>query len=259
MVAILNIDNAHYERLKDHATRCGAKKFITFGMEDNADVYPSQYVLHDDCCCVNAHVGPKNMTYKIGQPGLHWVMNSLAVLAAVDQVGGDLGLAGLALAEISPLPGRGQRRRIYFDEGSDVNFLLIDESYNANPASMKASLETLGATTVKGRGLKIAALGDMAELGDDADLLHASLGQYILANGIDRVYLTGEHMKALSRQLPADVLAGHYHDTDDLYQAVRSDLKHNDVIMVKGSRSTGMNRLVDDLKELDHSQYKQVG
>src|SRR3546814_13388311 len=109
--------------------------------------------------------------------GAHWVNNALAVIAAVDALGGDLAAAGLALADLKGLPGRGARRRISIGGESA---LLIDESYNANPASMAAALRVLGETPATGR--KIAVLGAMRELGPDSDAYHAGLADAVLAS-----------------------------------------------------------------------------
>lgn len=260
-IAILNSDNAHFERLSKRAKEAGIKKIISFGNNEKADVKVLRYFFHDTCSCVIADIMGKVMTYKVGMLGYHWVMNSLAVLAAVDVVGGDLGLSGLGLAELQPLVGRGRRERIYFNLVSDASFLLIDESYNANPASMKAAIETLGECESHERGRKIAVLSDMAELGEHADELHAELGITIKDTDIDELFLVGKHMKHLADYIVnqiSSINVNYFNDKDALQRALLHDIRDGDVIMVKGSNSGGMSTIVDTLKKLDLNQDKQA-
>lgn len=196
--AIINHDNPHYERLKLRAEQAGVKKIISFGSNDDADVRVVRHYFHDTCSCVIADIMGRMMSYKVGMLGYHWVMNSMAVLAAVDAVGADLGLSGLGLAELTPLVGRGRRDRIYFDIATEASFLLIDESYNANPASMNAAINTLGECENSDTGRKIAVLGDMAELGDQAYEMHMGLAVKLYDAEVDRIFLVGQHMKKLA-------------------------------------------------------------
>ncbi|MCC3861371.1 UDP-N-acetylmuramoylalanyl-D-glutamyl-2,6-diaminopimelate--D-alanyl-D-alanine ligase [Pseudemcibacter aquimaris] len=259
--AIINRDNPHFERLKKRAHKAGVENIITFGMSDDADVRSLRHYFHDTCTCIIADVMDKVMTYKVGMLGDHWVMNSLSVLAAVDAVGADLGLSGLGLAELMPLVGRGRRDRIYFDIGSDASFLLIDESYNANPASMRAAIKTLGKCENSDGGRKIAVLGDMAELGEQADELHVSLAPALGEAEIERVFVVGEHMKHLAEHLqnqyPA-IQASYFNDKNAIERALLSDLKDGDIIMIKGSNSSGMSAVVKKLKTLDLNENRQV-
>jgi len=257
-VAILNHDNCHYERLAHKAAKNGTGRIISFGSDDTAHVNILRQVFHDTCSCVIADVAGKVMTYKIGMLGHHWVLNSLAVLAAVEAVGGDLGLAGLSLAELKPLKGRGRRHQIFFDEALSMSFLLIDESYNANPASMNAAFNGMSQISLGEKGRRIAVLGDMAELGDESDVLHAGLYEGIMANKIDRVYTLGAHMKNLSNALAKDQNAGHFDCMENLETALLHDLRSGDAIMVKGSNSSNMAHIVEKLLELDTPMVKQA-
>ena len=201
------------------------------------------------------------MTYKVGMLGSHWVINSLAVLATVDAVGADLGLSGLGLAELKPLAGRGRRDRIYFDMVNDASFLLIDESYNANPASMKAAIKTLGQCENSSSGRKIAVLSEMSELGDQADKLHCALGSHLQQAKVDKLFVVGKHMKQL-----ADFVVGEYpginvsyfNDKNALERALLHDIRDGDIVMVKGSNASAMSTIVLNLKNLDLDRDKQV-
>ena len=257
-VAILNHDNPHFGRLKKRAREAGVKRIISFGTAPEADVHVLRQVMHDTCSCVVADLGGKVMVYKTGMLGQHWIMNSLAVLAAVDAVGGDLGLAGLALAEMTPLKGRGKRHRIFFRDGSEASFLLIDESYNANPASMRAALMGQSQVRLDHRGRRIAVLGDMAELGEDTEQLHAGLAEDLKEAEIDRVYLVGEKMKHLADNMDESIYCAHFNTLDDLELALLADLQDNDVVMVKGSNSSGMFRLVDRMLEMAAPNIKKA-
>lgn len=259
--AIINHDNPHYERLKLRAEQAGVKKIISFGSNDDADVRVVRHYFHDTCSCVIADIMGRMMSYKVGMLGYHWVMNSMAVLAAVDAVGADLGLSGLGLAELTPLVGRGRRDRIYFDIATEASFLLIDESYNANPASMNAAINTLGECENSDTGRKIAVLGDMAELGDQADEMHMGLAVKLYDAEVDRIFLVGQHMKKLAdlvnNQYP-EIYVSYFNDKAALERALLSDLHNNDIIMVKGSNSSGMFDVVKKLKCLDINLDKQV-
>ncbi|MDG1857472.1 MAG: cyanophycin synthetase, partial [Emcibacteraceae bacterium] len=206
-------------------------------------------------------ISGRTMSYKVGMLGYHWVMNSMAVLAAVDAVGADLGLSGLGLAELTPLAGRGRRDRIYYDIATDASLLLIDESYNANPASMKAAIKTLGECESSEEGRKIAVLGDMAELGEQADEMHIGLASTLYEAEVDRIFLVGSHMKKLADQVNnqyPEIYVSYFNDKAALERALLSDLHDHDIIMVKGSNSSGMFDVVKKLKCLDINQDKQA-
>ena len=252
-VAILNRDNRHYERLRDHAVAAGAEKIVAFGEHQDAQIRPLRTALGDTCSCIVADVQDVQLTYKIGMVGHHWILNSLAVLAAVKVLGADLGLAGLALAELSPLKGRGQRHRLYLDDGSMDSILLIDESYNANPASMKAAISALQHQPIEGRGRRIAVLGQMVELGENAPQFHADLLAPLRDAHLDQVYLYGKDMKYLFERLPSRMRGGYFTDLEALQVALHEDLRDGDVVMVKGSNASGMSRIVDYLLDRDRS------
>jgi UDP-N-acetylmuramoyl-tripeptide--D-alanyl-D-alanine ligase len=254
--AILNRDNPYFERLESAARGVGAAHVVGFGEAEAADVRLIKAALSEQCTCISADVCGQPMTYKVGAPGRHWALNSLAVLAAVGAVGADLGLAGLALAALSPPEGRGARTEIVLRDGS---FLLIDESYNANPASMRAAIELLGGSPVASSGRRVAVLGDMLEMGAESPSFHAALAPLIESAQIDRVYCCGLNMKALADALPGATLGSWAADSEQLSPAVLAAVQPGDVFMVKGSLGSRMAPIVLSLKALDRTPRQANG
>ena len=240
--AIIPFDSPHRERLIA-AARPHAARILTFGLGDGADVH-ANYVVRGPQGGTMATVSlpDAQLSFTVGQPGEHWVSNALAVLAAVAAVGGDLAAAGLALADLGGLKGRGERRRVPVDGGEA---LLIDESYNANPASMAATLKVLGDEQVTGR--RIAVLGAMRELGRETADFHAALAGPVAAAKVDYAILVGEEMEALAKALgPATKLA-HVPDTAAAIDLARGAIGPGDAVLVKGSNSIGLAALVEAL------------
>lgn len=255
---ILNHDNRQFPRLSDRAGEAGIKNIISFGSDNGAHVHILRQIFNDTCSCVIARVLDQVMTFKIGMLGHHWVMNSLAILAAVHAVGGDLGLAGLGLAQTKPLKGRGRRHQIFMDMSGEASILLIDESYNANPASMRAAIETLAQTSKSAKARYIAVLGDMAELGKKSDELHGALAEQLSDEAINRVYTVGPHMKKLSDRLAAFRSGGHFDDRAALEAILIRDLRPGDVVMVKGSNASGMGKVVERILDMEVPVVKQA-
>ena len=191
---------------------------------------------------MTASLPDAQLSYTIGQPGAHWVANSLAVIAAVQAAGGDLAQAGLALADLGGLKGRGERRRIPVEGGEA---LLIDESYNAKPASMAATLAMLGEEEVAGR--RIAVLGAMRELGEGSADFHAALAWPIAAARVGRVILVGEEMEALAKALGPAIEMTHVPDAAAAIDLARAAIAPGDAVLVKGSNSIGLAALVEAL------------
>jgi UDP-N-acetylmuramoyl-tripeptide--D-alanyl-D-alanine ligase len=243
--AVINRDNPHFARLKRIARRAGIERVIGFGEHKDAQARLTKLALHPHCSTVSAHILGHDVAYKIGSPGRHHVVNSLAVLAAVSLMGGDLALAALALAEFKPVAGRGTRATLAVRGGSA---LVIDESYNANPASMRAALALLGQAGVTGRGRRIAVLGDMLELGPQAADLHRALVEPVLANRTDLVFCCGPLMRALWEALPDERRGGYAEDSAALAPLVVGELRAGDAVMVKGSLGSRMGPLVKALE-----------
>lgn len=244
--AVLNRNNPHYERLAAAAKAAGIDHIVTFGEHEKADARLLKAVLHGSCSCVQADILGEPVTYKLGAPGRHFVENSLPVLATAKLLGADLALAALSLADTRAPVGRGERCKLHMPSGGTA--VLIDEAYNANPASMRAALALLAQAAPGEKGRRIAVLGDMLELGDKGPDLHEDLLGPIDEAEVNTVYACGPLMAHLWKGLPAG-RRGAYADTSDgLSDAVLKDLRPGDVIMVKGSLGSKMIPIVDALK-----------
>jgi UDP-N-acetylmuramoyl-tripeptide--D-alanyl-D-alanine ligase len=242
--AIVPADNAHYRRLRDAAEKY-TDNVVSFGFSAEADVRVLDHVgAADGGSLITAKLPGGALCYTLSQSGNHWIANSLAVLAAVEAVGGDLAAAGLAMAELSGLAGRGARHAISVGGGEA---LLLDESYNANPASMAATLAELG----KVSGRKIAVLGAMKELGHKSDEYHLALAAPLAAAKVDYAILVGEEMQILAEKLNAGVEGiaefAHCASAKEALDLLQSDLRNSDTILVKGSNSMGLSMIVSAL------------
>lgn len=258
-IAVINRDNAHFDRLAAVAQAAGAARIAGYGFDDAADVKVLRHALHEDCSCVTARVLDSIATYKVGAPGRHWLMNSLGVLTAVKMLGADLGLAALALADMMPVKGRGQRHRVLLE--GRFPMWVVDESYNANPASMRAALDTLGnispGGTKNAQGRRIAVMGDMKELGEAGPRMHAGLAQSVTDNGIDLVLAVGDLMGDLADALPSSAVMARVATSDEAARIICAQVRANDVVMVKGSWSMAMAKVVNALLAL-HGQRKMA-
>jgi UDP-N-acetylmuramoyl-tripeptide--D-alanyl-D-alanine ligase len=244
--ALLNRDNAYYQRLVTAAQCAGIERVYGFGKDASADVRLGTVVLHESSSCVTASVFGEEVIFKLGMPGEHVAMNALAVLGAAKLVEADLARAALSLAALSPAKGRGVRHRLAAEGG---HIILIDESYNANPTSMRAALAVLGNTKPAKGGKRIAVLGDMLELGEAGAALHAELANAIDASGADALYACGPLMRHLWDAVAASRRGRYAASSEALKQSLIGDLKAGDVVMVKGSLGSRMGPLVEAIKE----------
>jgi UDP-N-acetylmuramoyl-tripeptide--D-alanyl-D-alanine ligase len=233
--AIIPFDSPHRDRLRAAAEPYAAR-ILTFGRSEGADVHAREAMATGGGTLVCAVLPDAELTFTLAPPGDHWVSNAMAVLAAVYAVGGDLPAAGLALAEMPGLPGRGERVTIRVEGGEAT---LIDESYNANPASMAATLASLG----REPGRRVAILGEMRELGAESASYHADLAPILRENGVETLFLVGPAMLSLASELP---FAQHFPTVEALIPHVRPAPR--DTILVKGSNGVGLARLVAALK-----------
>lgn len=238
--AIIPFDSPHSDRLIGHARDLGVS-VVTFGMGVGADVRAREAMPTAGGTLVTATLPEAELCFTVGQVGDHWVSNALAVIAAVQALGGDLAAAGLALAELPGLPGRGARKTIRAGNGTA---LLIDESYNANAASMVATLAVLGRQMATRR---IAVLGEMRELGSESDRLHAAIADPLLAANVDFALLVGPGMAALATALEGQADFRHVPDAAAARDLIESIIAPGDAILVKGSNGVGLSMLVDAL------------
>jgi UDP-N-acetylmuramoyl-tripeptide--D-alanyl-D-alanine ligase len=238
-VAILPNDTPHRDRLVKAARR-HADRIVTFGTGD-ADVHAIHAVSAETGgSLISAALLERELTFTISQRGEQWVSNALAVLAAVEAVGEDVAVAALALSDLGGLKGRGERHRLGIDGGEIV---LIDESYNANPASMAATLKSLGAEREVTR--RIAVLGPMRELGAHSGALHAALAPAVTDAHVDRLILIGEEMRPLAEQIVGTISFDLVADVDEATDTLMHMVHPGDAVLVKASNSVGLAKLVE--------------
>jgi UDP-N-acetylmuramoyl-tripeptide--D-alanyl-D-alanine ligase len=243
--AIIPEDNAHYSRLREKAEK-HAGRIISFGFSEHADVRCLEAVPQENGgSLVTAKLGDAMLCYSISQSGDHWISNSLSILAAVEAAGADLAVAGLALADLGGLRGRGARHKIRIASGEA---LLIDESYNANPVSMRA---TLGELAKANASRHVAILGGMKELGENSPAFHRELKPPLEAANVGYALLVGEEMASLAEMLKADIAwtgkFEHCANTSEAVARLKNIVKPGDAILVKGSNSIGLSAVVDAL------------
>ena len=253
--AILPRDSLHYEVLEAAARQVGAR-ITTFGVSRAADVHPASIDLRADSSEVTLSSGE---SWRVGTPGQHIAVNSLGVAAVLSLVGAlaspPFGMTEAleGLAGVQPSAGRGARDsyRVHRADSSPADIVLIDESYNANPASMRAALGVLGCTPPAHGGRRVAVLGDMRELGDLGPALHAALAEPIAAHAIDLVFACGPLMRRLFDALPPNTRGAWTETSTGLVSVMLQELRSGDVVMVKGSLGTNMAPLIEAIKSSD--------
>ena len=254
--AILNRDNPHFGRLAAAAEAVGLTRIYGFGGNPDASIRLIDCHLHATASAVTASIMGEIVDYCLTLPGRHWVMNSLAVLGAVKLVGGDVGIAAASMSSLVPLAGRGKQHRLNLASGQVI---LIDESYNASPASMRAAIEVLGAARPGAGGRRIAVLGDMLELGDQAGKLHAALADPLDTAGIDLVFTVGADMRALHDALPVERRGNHSDSAATMAKLLAKQLRPGDIITIKGSHGSHMSEVVIHLLTLAAPAYAVKG
>ena len=243
--AILNADNPWFEMLRGEALKVGAR-ILTFGSDQGCDAVLTGFTALPGGSEVASQWHGQALRFDIRQTGAHWGLNSLAVLLMLEALDVDLDTSLAALAAFAPLQGRGAERTIAAAAGP---FVLIDESYNANPVSLKAALDTLGAHAAKGR--RIAVLTDMLELGPDAARFHAQGADMAGAAGVDLVFCAGPLMRFLWDALPPTRRGGYAETAADLAPQVVQAVGPGDVVMVKGSNGSKASAVAQALAALD--------
>jgi len=242
--ALVNRDDERWPLLSRLAADAGVARVFGFGENENAVYRLTNVSLHADHSLISATIAAKEVAARIGAPGRHIVQNVLAVLGAADLVGADVGKVALTLGTLSAEPGRGRRHQLRHPNGP---ITLIDESYNANPASMKAAMALLDATPVTGGGRRIAVLGDMLELGAHSAKLHSELADLVEGTRTDIVLLAGPEMKALADALPEGRKFEYRDGADDLKPVLIDTVGPGDLVMIKSSKGIGFSKLVDAL------------
>ncbi|MGE5540339.1 MAG: UDP-N-acetylmuramoylalanyl-D-glutamyl-2,6-diaminopimelate--D-alanyl-D-alanine ligase [Gemmatimonas sp.] len=246
--AIINGDTPYFDLLSRRATEHGAKRILSFGAKEGvwARLVSATPASDGRGIAVEALLGGQPISLNLSVPGRHWALNALAALTAVSVMGGDVSRAALTLSQIEAPTGRGKRHDVATGDGY---FVLLDESYNASPAAMRAAFAAAGAVPVGPGGRRIAVLGDMLELGVEAEKLHADLSGHLQSAKFDLVLTAGPLMHALHRALPKTMQGSRAQGADDLIDAVRALVRAGDVIVVKGSHGMRMDRIVTALLE----------
>ncbi|MCD7060139.1 UDP-N-acetylmuramoyl-tripeptide--D-alanyl-D-alanine ligase [Pelagibacterium xiamenense] len=238
-LALLCHDHARVQRLIRHAQDAEAT-VLTYGFDEAADVRIEDYTW-DGAMGRGRIVGDGlDLALAVPTPGRHTLANGLAALLVARAFGVEPGVAAHALAAHGAPEGRGAAYRL---GPPDNPLTLVDESYNANPVSMRAALEVFGQMP-KGAGRKVLVLGDMRELGSTSDALHAELALDVEAAGPDLVFLVGDHMRALARELPKALVAGWAQSADEMAERVIESLAYGDTVMLKGSNGVRLGALV---------------
>lgn len=241
--AVLNRDNRWFDLLRERARDHGAR-IVSFGEHPSADMRLERVTLREDGSSIQAVLHGVPMTYRLGAPGRHLVQNSLAVLAAAAAIGADVTRVALALGQFRAPKGRGERIRLAHPGGG---FTLLDESYNANPASMRAALALLGQAQPQARGRRIAVLGDMLELGSEADAMHRGLVEAVRASRADLVFLAGPVMETLWQDLPGACRGAYARSAAELEPILLDAVGPGDVVMIKASLGTKLGAIVEAL------------
>jgi UDP-N-acetylmuramoyl-tripeptide--D-alanyl-D-alanine ligase len=250
-IAVINGDLEWTSRLRRHAEEASAGQIVTFGRGTTCDVRLLSLHMEENHSELHVRVLGEDLRYRLSAPGEHWAMNSLGVLAVVNAVGGAAARAAGDMAGIVALSGRGAREQIH---GPNGRFELIDESYNANPASMASAIAVLGQVRPVGAGRRVAVLGDMLELGPQASELHAGLTAALNDARIDRVFAGGPLMKHLWDALAPAMRGVYGASSKDIAEMVAGDLRAGDVVMIKGSYGSKMSVVVEALRRLDQQK-----
>jgi len=238
--AILNRDAPQFARLVAAAEALGAR-VLSFGWSEGADARLIGLEPAGSGSRVEARIFGRTQRFELGAPGAHMAENALGALIAAHALGADLDVCAAALAAFAPQKGRGERITLAAPGGAVT---LIDESYNANPASMRAALTLLGQARPGPGGRRVAVIGDMLELGADGAAMHGALAADLEANAVDLLFGAGPLTRALYDAAPPSIRGGWAERSIDLAPEVAAALRSGDVAMVKGSNGSRMGPLV---------------
>ncbi len=241
-VAILNIESNFFSTQVNEAKKYGVGNIITFGKEGDSFLISNKVL--DQGIAVKAQIIGIKLDYHLSSYGLHHVHNSLAVLSAVQFLGGDLKVAAKALMAFKNIKGRGEVSEVII---CNKRITLIDDSYNASPMSLRAALSTMHASFPTKRCVVI--LGDMRELGHNEIAEHKNIAQDIIENKIHKVIAIGRLMRYLYDELPESICLEYYIDVNESFASILALLSDGDVVLVKGSNGTKVYKLIDYFKE----------
>jgi UDP-N-acetylmuramoyl-tripeptide--D-alanyl-D-alanine ligase len=241
--AVINRDAPQFERLSQAAR---ALRVLSFGASAGGEARLIGCEPEGEGSRVEADIAGERLSFHLGAPGRHMAENAVGVLLACQALGAPVKTAAEALAAFQPAKGRGERFTLQAPDGA---FTLIDESYNANPASMRAALALLGAAKPGPGGRRIAVIGDMLELGGQGAELHAALAPVLAANRVDLLFGAGPLTRALYDAAPAALRAAHAERSDGLREPLVAALRVGDVVMIKGSNGSRMGPLAAALRE----------
>ncbi|MGB1209134.1 MAG: UDP-N-acetylmuramoyl-tripeptide--D-alanyl-D-alanine ligase, partial [Paracoccaceae bacterium] len=264
-VAVLNGDLEVSDILASEAKR-HAETVLSFGESTEVDFRATGVSIRDDCTVVQGQTQGAPVLYKVPVPGRHYAINAMGVLATVAALDLDQALAVAALGRWVPGEGRGARDEIVLDmANAEARFELIDDAYNANPASLAASLEVLAAAEtgaragLAGRGRRVAYIGDMKELGATEAELHRAVADLAAVQNIDVIHCVGPLMQHLYQALPEGKRGRWAETSAEITQGIGQDINAGDVVLVKGSLSMALARVVDALKKMGQAPVKLDG
>jgi UDP-N-acetylmuramoyl-tripeptide--D-alanyl-D-alanine ligase len=251
-IALAHADIETAPILFDKAREVGAQ-LIRFGEAEDAEMRLTEVRLSENGTVIRAWLGGEECLVRLSVPGRHMAMNALITLSVVRALGADVAEAALALSSWAPVAGRGTREALDLSGTGELVIDLIDDAFNANPASLAAGLEVLAAAEPQGRGRRIAILGDMLELGPDAPTLHAEVADLPSLARVDVVHTVGPLMEHLAAALPGAKRGRHAETAEALARDLPRELRHGDVVLVKGSKGIAVSRVVDALRKLGQS------
>lgn len=241
---VINRDSSHFKLLGELAAAAGVKHIHSFGSKRGSEflLLACETVENGSQCSVR--LGEQDVEFRVGAPGQHMALNAVAALGVAKLAGADADVGAAALSRVKAEKGRGESHEVPFGKGT---LTVIDESYNANPASMDAALKVLGSIEPGRNGRRIAILGDMLELGESSEKLHKALKKPITEYNVDLVFLGGGEIKPLADQLEGKKFAGHFTDAEKLAKALARQLRAGDVVMVKASNGLRFSSIVTTL------------
>lgn len=246
-LAVINRDDRFFNRIEEAAREFGAGQIITFGEHPGSSVRLLKYDIDLDGTNIMASVFGKILHYKIGLQGRHWAMNTLSILATANKLGIDVNEMASAFGKVKPVNRRGEKYSINL---GDKKVTVYNESFNANPLSMKTSIDMLAAIPSARMSRRILVLGDMMALGEYEIDEHIKLAKEINKTNIDLVYACGVLMKNLYIELNKNKQGGYEENISGITDLLIDQLKNNDIVVVKGSRGMGMERIVEKLQEV---------